>query len=94
MADGLKMKKTRHCLELEAAKLGLWSLCKDETNVHMHIQLDDVTAISFINNMGGTRSLVCKVKEIAREIWLWCISKDIWLSATHIPAIKMKQLID
>ena len=89
-ADGrwLENEKTRHinCLELEAAKLGLQSLCKDETNVHIHLQLDNVTAVAFINNMGGTHSLICN--RVAREIWLWCIPKNIWLNATHIPGIK------
>ena len=84
----LENEKTKHinCLELEAAKLGLQSLCKDETNVHIHIQLDNVTAVAFINNMGGTRSVACN--KVAREIWLWCIPKNIWLSATHIPGIQ------
>ena len=36
--------------------------------------------------MGGTRSLTCI--KVAREIWLLCIPKNIWLSATHIPGIK------
>ena len=84
----LENEKTRHinCLELEATKVGLQSLCEDETNTHIHIQLDNVTAVAFINNMGGTRSLACKKK--ARKIWLWCIPKNIWLSSTHIPGIK------
>ena len=84
----LENEKTKHinCLELEAVKLGLQSLYKDETNVHILIQLDNVTAVAFINNMGGTCSLACN--KVAREIWLWCIPKNIWLSATHIPGIQ------
>ena len=64
----LENEKTRHinCLELEAAKVGLQSLCKDETNTHIHIQLDTVTAVAFSNNMGGTRSLACN--KVACEI--------------------------
>ena len=33
--------------------------------------------------MGGTHSLACN--EIAREVWLWCISRKIYLTAAHIP---------
>lgn len=73
-------------LELKAAKLGLQSLCNTESNVHIHLQLDNITAVAFINNMGGTHSLACN--KIAREIWLWCISRKIWLSASHIPGVK------
>jgi len=81
----LENEKSKHinCLELEAAKLDLQSLCKAEANIHIHIKLDNVTAIAFINNMGDTPSLACN--KVAREIWLWCIPKNIWLSATHIP---------
>ena len=75
-------------LELKAAKLGLESLCNDVSNVHIHLQLDNVTAVAFINNMGGTHSLTCN--EMAREIWLWCTQRNIWLSATHIPGVQNK----
>jgi len=89
-ADGrwLEIKQIKHinCLELKATNLGLQCLCKDESNVQIHIQLDNVTAVSFISNMGGTRSLACN--KVASEIWLWCIPKNIWLSATHIPGIQ------
>ena len=30
--------------------------------------------------------MVCN--KVARDIWLWCIGKKIWLSATHIPGIQ------
>lgn len=33
--------------------------------------------------MGGTHSLECN--HIARTIWMWCITRDIWLSAAHLP---------
>ena len=33
--------------------------------------------------MGGTHSLECN--QIAWNIWLWCITRDIWLSAAHLP---------
>ena len=41
--------KNINCLELEAAKLGLQALCAKEKDVH--IQLDNVTAVTFLNNM-------------------------------------------
>jgi len=74
----LEHEQNRHinCLELEAAKLGLQSLCQNESNVHIHLQLDNVTAITYLNNMGGTQSLMCN--QIAREIWLWCKARKIY----------------
>ena len=41
---------------------------------------------SAINAMGGTHSRECNT--IAKDIWQWCIDKQIWLTATHIPGTK------
>ena len=75
-----------NCLELEAGKLGLRALCAKDEGVHILLQLDNVTAVTFINNMGGTHSKPCN--NVAREIWLWCLERRIWLTATHIPGIQ------
>ena len=75
-----------NCLELEAAKLGLQALRAKEKDVHIHLQLDNVTAVTFLNNMGGTHSKPCN--KVARDIWLWCMRRNIWLTATHIPGIQ------
>ena len=72
-----------NCLELKAAYLGLQSFCTTLSRTHVRIFLDNTTAVSYINNMGGTHSLECN--HIARTIWMWCITRDIWLSAAHLP---------
>ena len=33
-------------------------------------------------NQGGTKH---KCNQIARDIWLWCYNRGIWLSAAHLP---------
>lgn len=33
--------------------------------------------------MGGIKSAECD--SLARKIWLWCIEREIWLCACHIP---------
>ena len=72
-----------NCLELKAAYLGLQSFCKNLSHTHVRIFVDNTTAVSYINNMGGTHSLDCN--HIARTIWMWCIARGIWLSAAHLP---------
>ena len=72
-------------LELKAAFLGILALCKEISDSHILVQMDKVTAVSYINNMGGTHSLMCN--KLAKDIWIWCRSNNIWLSATHIPGI-------
>ena len=58
-----------HINELEtlAACFALKSFCPSMTNCHINIYIDNTTAVSYINAMGGTHSLECN--KIAREIW-------------------------
>ena len=48
----------------------------------MQIISDNLCTIAYINHMGGIKS--CKCNELAKMIWLWCMDRDIWLSATHV----------
>ena len=52
-------------------------------NCHIQIQIDNTTTLAYINNMGGSKSK--KLNELAVQIWEWCISRNIWLSAVLIP---------
>ena len=70
-------------LELKAIWLGLKSLCNNLRQKHIRIQSDNTTAVAYINAMGGIKSADCN--NMARQIWLWCIEREIWLSACHIP---------
>ena len=82
---GSKSESVRHInyLELLAVKLALSSLLVDRRNIHVRIMSDNMTAVSYINSMGGCRSLDCN--SLTKEIWDWAIDKNIWLSAAHIP---------
>ena len=53
------------------------------TNCHINIYIDNTTAVSYINPMGGALSLECN--KIAREIWTWCIQRNIWVTAISLP---------
>lgn len=70
-------------LELRAVLFGIKSFCKNEQNIHVKIYSDNSTTVNYINAMGGTHSSECNT--VAREIWLWCMSKGIWLTSAHIP---------
>ena len=73
-------------LELKAVHFGLKSLCKSTSDVHIRLRIDNVTAITYINNMGGTKSRICNL--IANEVWTWSIDRNIWLSAEHLQGSK------
>jgi hypothetical protein len=44
---------------------------------------DNITTVAYINNMGGCKSN--EYNEIAKEIWLWAMERNNWLSAAHHP---------
>jgi len=73
-------------LEMMAIKHGLATLYSSHSDVHIKLLVDNMTAVAYINNMGGTHSLLCN--NTAREIWNWCIERNIWLTACHIPGIQ------
>ena len=53
------------------------------SNIHVRLELDNTTAVTYINNMGGNKSNDCNMA--VRQLWLWCIEHNIWVSAVHIP---------
>ena len=76
-----------NALELQAAYLTLQALSSSHTNVHIRLMLDNTTAITYINKMGGgggdTHSTVCNV--ISKTIWEWAVPRNIWLPAAYVP---------
>ena len=75
-------------LELEANYIGVVTYCKDKHYKHARIMTDNSTAISYINNMGGTKSADCN--RIAQKIWKWAIEEKIWISAAFVPGKENK----
>jgi hypothetical protein len=41
-----------------------------------------VTAVTYINDMGGMASEV--LDKLANKVWNWCIDKNIYISAGHV----------
>ena len=70
-------------LETLAAGLALKSFCADKRNVHVLLRIDNTTAVAYLNNMGGLKSETCN--QVVLDIWHWCIERNIWLSAAHLP---------
>jgi len=48
-------------------------------------ELDNMTAVSYVYQMGGRHSVI--YDRLAGKIWNWCITRNIWLTAIHIPGI-------
>ena len=58
-------------------------LCSKLSDVHIQFELDKLTAVAYVNQMGDSKSIASDL--LAHKIWSWCIARSIWLSAVHLP---------
>lgn len=72
-------------LELKAALLALKAFCSKIRECHVHMKIDNTTAVAYLNHMGGTKSEACD--STAKNVWSFCIERNIWISASHIPGV-------
>ncbi|KMQ87633.1 reverse transcriptase and recombinase [Lasius niger] len=77
-------KRTQHInyLELKAAFFGLTCFAADKQNCEILLRIDNITAVSYINRMGGMK--YPKLNAITRKIWQWCEERKLWLFASYI----------
>lgn len=73
-------------LEINAAYIALRAFCRDKHDIHVQIRTDNMCTMAYINSMGGIRSCPCNT--LAKAIWSWCIERNIWISACHVPGIE------
>ena len=81
-------ERTHHInyLELLAAFLALKSFASNRRAISILLRLDNITAIAFLNRMGGTHSPL--LSRLAVEIWNWCIERNLTIHAEHHPGIE------
>ena len=73
-------------LELLAAFLALKSFMKGREDRIILLKMDNITGLTYINKMGGAHShLLCS---LAVEMWSWCLRRNIWVMAEHLPGVK------
>lgn len=71
-------------LELLAVFHALKAFCKNQRSIHIGLRIDNTCAISYVKHCGGIKSL--ELNDLARDIWFWCIDRDIWISANYVPS--------
>ena len=49
----------------------------------MQLRLDNTTAVTYVNNQGGTRSPSLTL--LTLELWNWCLQRNILITAEHLP---------
>jgi len=70
-------------LELLAVFYSLQALFSNVENSHVRIMTDNTVTMMSINKQGSTASESCD--NVARQIWLWALKRNIWLSAVYCP---------
>ena len=71
-----------NALEMKAVYLAVQAFLPWITGKYVKIMSDSSTAVSYINNFGGVKSVACN--EIAKQIWNYCLEND-WLLCAYIP---------
>lgn len=69
-------------LELLAVFLGLKSFLKNDSNCAILLRVDNTTAISYVNRMGGIQ--FPHLNNLTRNIWQWCERRNISLFASYV----------
>lgn len=72
-------------LELKAGFLTLKALCANVSHTHIRLSMDNTVAVAYVNNMGGRKR---RLNGLVKEMWLWCIDKNVWISSSHIPGVE------
>ena len=81
----VQLKRHINELELLGAFYSLHCFAESLQGCSVLLKLDNTTAISYVNKLGGTKSpALC---ELALTISEWCESRRIRLKATHLPGI-------
>ena len=89
----LKKEASSHInfLELKAAFLAFQALVPSVKGPNVCFGIDNRTAISHINKLGGTQSQ--KLSNLAIELWNYALNRNLIISAIHVPG-KLNVLAD
>lgn len=69
-------------LELLAVYFGLKSFADDKKDCQILLRVDNTTAISYLNRMGGVQ--YPHLNQLASKIWSWCEKRRIFVFASYI----------
>ena len=80
-----------NALELRAATLALKALLQSQEAQHtplkhIHLRIDNTTAVAYINKRGGTRSPALTAQSL--ELWAVALTAGVSLTAQHFPGIQ------
>ena len=59
--------------------------CQGQKNLTTHLKMDSMSALTYINKLGGNISP--QLNNLAKELWLWCMERSILLKAQHLAGV-------
>ena len=65
-------------------KLAILTFIKGKSVTAIHLQIDNMTALSYLVKMGGTRSP--ELLQVAKEIWDYLLANGIAVTAEYLPS--------
>ena len=71
-------------LELMAVWYGLKCYANNACNSQILLRVDNATALSYVNKMGGIKFQ--HLADLAQNIWRWCEIRKLWIHASYIPS--------
>lgn len=77
----LESQHLRNYLEMLPIYLGLQTFAKNKANTCVRVMCENTTVVNAL--MGTSHFDSCN--SIAKDIWEWCVARNIWLSIAHIP---------
>ncbi|KAH9640446.1 hypothetical protein HF086_018112 [Spodoptera exigua] len=77
-----EIKQHINYLEIMAAYIGLKIFAKDMSNSQILLRIDNTTAISYINRMGGIQ--FPHLTHVTKQLWQWCEYKSLYVFASYI----------
>lgn len=77
-------EQTNHInyLELLAVYFGLRSFANDKNDCEILLRVDNTTAISYVNRMGGVQ--YPHLTNVSKKIWQWCETRNIFIFASYV----------
>ena len=81
--DSRGKEPSHKCFGTEGRSFCPAHICPESENVHIHLKMDNRTAVAYIQKMGGTRS--AQMLPTTQEIWQFCLDREIFLSAEYLP---------
>ena len=60
-------------------------------DVYMHLWIDNIAAVAYVNRMGGLHSK--NLCQLALQVWDWCLSRNLTILAEHLSG-SQNQLAD